>query len=97
MGERDEFLTVPEVVSILKLNPQTVRTWIDQQKLPAVRVGQRRVRIRQSDLDAFIAASSAPKAPEEPLTEPVDEDSVTAWATFGATMASACRGRTIRR
>ena len=41
----ESFLTVAEVAELLKLNQQTVRNWIDQGSLPAVRVG-RRVRIR---------------------------------------------------
>jgi excisionase family DNA binding protein len=40
----DEFLTVVEVVAILKLNQQTVRNWIVEGSLPAIRVG-RRVRV----------------------------------------------------
>ena len=32
----------------------TVRHWIDAGTLPAVRIGQRRVRIKRSDLDRFI-------------------------------------------
>ena len=38
---------------MLKLNQQTVRNWIDQGSLPAVRVG-RRVRILQSDFDRLV-------------------------------------------
>ena len=49
----DELLTVAEVAAILKLNPQTVRNWIDQGSLPAVRVG-RRVRIRREDFQALV-------------------------------------------
>jgi len=49
----DSFLTVADVAEMLKLNQQTVRNWIDQGSLPAVRVG-RRVRIRQSDLDRLL-------------------------------------------
>ena len=45
-GAVDELLTVAEVAAILKLNQQTVRNWIDQGSLPALRVG-RRVRIRR--------------------------------------------------
>ena len=79
-----------EIAELLKLNPQTVRNWIDAGDLPAVRVGKRRVRIRQSDLDAFIAAGSTPRRDAESLpAEEVDEGSVTAWATFGAAMADA--------
>src|SRR5947208_6648480 len=50
----DSFLTVAEVAQTLKLNQQTVRNWIDQGSLPAVRVG-RRVRIRRSDFDRLLA------------------------------------------
>ena len=50
----DEVLTVKDVADLLKLNQQTVRNWIDQGSLPAVRVGRRRVRIKRSDLDQFI-------------------------------------------
>ncbi len=57
MAERPEteesFLTVAEVAEMLKLNQQTVRNWIDQGSLPAVRVG-RRVRIKRSDFDRIL-------------------------------------------
>jgi excisionase family DNA binding protein len=49
----DEFLTVAEIAQILKLNQQTVRNWIDQGTLPALRVG-RRVRVRRSDFNALV-------------------------------------------
>ena len=52
-----EFLTVAEVAQTLKLNQQTVRNWIDQGSLPALRIG-RRVRIRRSDFEALIAAGA---------------------------------------
>src|ERR1700756_4693877 len=50
----EEFLTVAEVAATLKLNQQTVRNWIDQGSLPALRVG-RRVRIRRSDFERLLA------------------------------------------
>jgi excisionase family DNA binding protein len=50
----ENYLTVAAVAEILKLNPQTVRNWIDQGSLPAIHVG-RRVRIRRSDFDQLIA------------------------------------------
>jgi excisionase family DNA binding protein len=53
----DSFLTVAEVAELLKLNQQTVRNWIDQGSLPALRVG-RRVRIRRSDLERLLEEGS---------------------------------------
>ena len=57
LGEPEEsFLTVAEVAEMLKLNQQTVRNWIDQGSLPALRVG-RRVRIKRSDFERVLAES----------------------------------------
>lgn len=60
----DSFLTVAEVAEILKLNQQTVRNWIDQGSLPALRVG-RRVRIRRSDLERLLDAGATTAAGQD--------------------------------
>ena len=71
---QDSFLTVAEVAELLKLNQQTVRNWIDQGSLPAVRVG-RRVRIRRTDLERVLdegysaGAGSARQAANGPSAE----------------------------
>lgn len=72
-GLEESFLTVAEVASILKLNQQTVRNWIDQGSLPALRVG-RRVRIRRSDFErlleeGYMAGARATDAEEGPSAE----------------------------
>lgn len=67
----ETYLTVAEVAELLRLNPQTVRNWIDKAALPAVRLGARRVRIKQSDLDRFIEAGETAAPGTEP--EPADE------------------------
>jgi excisionase family DNA binding protein len=67
----DEFLTVAEVAQMLKLNQQTVRNMIIRGDLGAVRVGPRRVRIRQSQLDAFLAPNEAePEAADDADVDP---------------------------
>jgi excisionase family DNA binding protein len=56
-GDVEEtYLTVAEVAETLKLNQQTVRNWIDQGSLPALRVG-RRVRIKRSDFERILEES----------------------------------------
>ena len=55
----DELLTVKAFAELLKLNQQTIRNMIDRGEMGHVRVGQRRVRVRQSQLDAFLAAGES--------------------------------------
>jgi excisionase family DNA binding protein len=62
----DEFLTLAEVAAILKLNQQTIRNWIDQESLAALRVG-RRVRVLRRDLDQLIADAEASSRVHEPI------------------------------
>jgi excisionase family DNA binding protein len=50
---QESYMTVAEVAELLKLNQQTVRNWIDQGSLPALRVG-RRVRIKRSDFERVL-------------------------------------------
>ena len=68
----DEYLTVQEIADRLKLNQQTVRNWIDQDKLPAVRIG-RRVRVRQVDLDRVLAQGATVEVePEASMVAPAE-------------------------
>jgi excisionase family DNA binding protein len=55
-----DLLTVAEVAALLRLKPSTIRAWINQRnKIAFVRVG-RLVRIRRSDVEAYIAAQVVP-------------------------------------
>ena len=78
----DEFLTVREIAELLKLNQQTVRNMIDRGELGHVRAGQRRVRVRQSQLDAFLAAGES--GPQPPGANPWQAVSEAATAVTGA-------------
>jgi excisionase family DNA binding protein len=53
-----EFLTADEVAGLLKMNQQTIRNYIDPGVLPAVRIGERRVRIRRSVLEVIAAGET---------------------------------------
>ena len=52
----DTFYTVPEVARLLKLSRSKVYLLVTQKKIPYIRIG-RNVRIRQSDLETWIAAN----------------------------------------
>jgi excisionase family DNA binding protein len=50
----DDYLTVDEAASLLRVAPSTVRRWIRQGDVPAFRMGKRRVALRRADLSALI-------------------------------------------
>jgi excisionase family DNA binding protein len=50
----EEFLTVGEVATELKLHPQTIRNWINRGILPALG-STRSFRVKRKDLDAMLA------------------------------------------
>jgi excisionase family DNA binding protein len=62
--QEDAYLTVDEIAARFKVNPQTVRNWISQGDLRAVRSGARRVRVLPTDLDRFLAATGATELPD---------------------------------
>jgi hypothetical protein len=67
-----------------------VRNWIDREELAAVRLGKRRVRVRQSELDRFIEASSSPSPRvDESVGGDLDEMAVAAWTELGIALADA--------
>ncbi len=55
-------MTVAEIAATLRLNQQTIRNWIDQGRLPAVRIG-RRVRIKRSDFEQLLNTAAGPAKP----------------------------------
>lgn len=50
----DELLTVEEVADILKLHVDTIRRYVRERKLKAVRLSATQLRIRRSELDRFV-------------------------------------------
>jgi len=65
----DPWLTVQQVSDELKIHPATVRVWIKQERLRAVRAGKG-FRVRRSEVDRALRAGSpdsgvdAPRAPQ---------------------------------
>jgi excisionase family DNA binding protein len=56
MHPDDPLLTINEVAAHLRLNPKTIRRWIQSGKLPAIWLGTDRAgwRIRTSEIDRFL-------------------------------------------
>jgi excisionase family DNA binding protein len=62
--QEERLLTVAEAARRLDVSPSTVWRWIDARRLPAVRVGMRKIRIRSADVEAMV--TPARRAQPEP-------------------------------
>ena len=50
----EEFVTVAEAATLLRVAPSTVRRWIREGDVPAYRIGRRRVALKRDDLSELI-------------------------------------------
>ncbi len=50
----EEYLTVAEAATLLRVAPSTIRRWIRAGDVPAHRIGRRRVALRRADLARLI-------------------------------------------
>jgi excisionase family DNA binding protein len=69
----EEFLTVTEAATLLRVAPSTIRRWIREGDVPAHRIGRRRVALRRADLARLItpARPSADTTDSQAVDEPV--------------------------
>jgi excisionase family DNA binding protein len=54
-GHGGDLLRVNEAAALLNLKPATVRAWIQQRRLPFVRLSLRAVRLRRADVEKIIS------------------------------------------
>jgi excisionase family DNA binding protein len=59
--DRDELLTIAEAAAILDVNVRSVRYLVDHDRLPYIQLGERRIRIKRSDLDRITKSDLAPR------------------------------------
>ncbi len=52
--EKPVYYTVEEVKDILKVSLETVRRYVRSGKLPAIKLGNKYIRIEKGDLDEFL-------------------------------------------
>jgi excisionase family DNA binding protein len=70
IAQEERLLSVSEAARRIGVSPSTVWRWIDAQRLPAVRIGLRKIRIRETDAQAMIAPARASEGVPAPTTRP---------------------------
>jgi excisionase family DNA binding protein len=55
----EEYVTVAEAATLLRVAPSTVRRWIREGDVPAYRIGQRRVALKRDDLSNLITPAGS--------------------------------------
>ncbi|MGH2533720.1 MAG: helix-turn-helix domain-containing protein [Thermomicrobiales bacterium] len=68
--DRDDY-SVSEAARALGVSPSTVWRWINAKRLPAFRVGTRKIRIRRDDLAAMVAPARMERPAREATIEPI--------------------------
>jgi len=53
-GDDGEMLTVEEAAEILRVKPSTVRHWVREERMPAIRLGPRATRFTRPLLRQFV-------------------------------------------
>lgn len=69
----DDYLTVTEAATLLRVAPSTVRRWIREGDVSAYRLGQRRIGLRRGDLASLITPV---QMEQERLGDPAGDDDV---------------------
>ena len=72
-----QFYTIPEAARILDVSQATVWRWIEAERLPAYRVGPRRIRIKREDLELVIRPVRGKEETAKKEKEPQD-----IWANY---------------
>lgn len=62
------FMTTHEIAELLKVSEATVRTWIHEGELRAIRIG-REFRVSAKDMEAFVNAHATRSTSSEPESD----------------------------
>jgi excisionase family DNA binding protein len=52
--DKEQFLTTHEIAEILRVHQRTVQRWISSNRLKAMKVGPKILRVRKQDFDEFL-------------------------------------------
>ena len=69
----EKYYTPEEIAEILSVTSQTVRRWAQSGKLRAAHLSQKNIRVKESDLEAFLEQQSS--APVKKTVERAEKES----------------------
>src|SRR3972149_619044 len=78
--DHEEYISVKQAAALLHVSQSTLWRWINQGDLPAQRIGQRRVWLKQADLASLVTPRQRQHAHERPLTKKEREQLLAAVA-----------------
>ncbi len=61
----DDYVTVREAAGILRVGQSTIRRWIREERVPAYRLGQRRVLLKRAELSRLLSPAHAKQESSE--------------------------------
>lgn len=66
IGEQGEepFVSVPQAAGLLHVSQATIWRWVEAGRLPAYRIGPRRIRIKRRDLETVVSPVKGKGSPE---------------------------------
>lgn len=78
---RDEYVTVAEAADLLGVAQSTIRRWIREERIPAYRLGDRRILLRHHDLEGLAVPIRPIDEVDLSLRPPLmtDEEQARAW------------------
>jgi excisionase family DNA binding protein len=78
---KDEYVTVAEAAELLGVAQSTIRRWIREERVPAYRLGDRRILLRRHDLEGLAVPIYPLKEVDLSLRPPLmtDEEQARAW------------------
>ena len=62
--ENEQFLTTSEIAKILQVHQRTVQRWISSNRLKAIKVGPKILRVRRRDLNEFLKSQDQDRQEE---------------------------------
>ena len=93
-----EYYTVPQAAAVLTMSPSTIWRWIEKGKLPAYRLGLRKIRVKKEDLDALIKPARVKEKPmdkERADFQPVTQEELARRDTLVARILAKSNERSI--